>query len=111
MSGVIKDRSLGLRISEDDNRLLEDAVKKGLASSKGEVVRKLIDINLRKATVENELKLQIRKILDDAPMAFVLYLYRRMSYLTMTRKDLYQEACLIASALRELVGATAEPGG
>jgi len=103
MSTGIKDHSLGLRVSEDDSRLLEDAIRKGWGSSKGEVVRRLIDINLRRDTPENQVKLQIIKIFEANPMEFVVYMYHRLLYLTKTEKELSQDAGLMAFGIKELV--------
>jgi len=103
MTTEIKDHSFALRISSDDSRLLEDAVKQGWGSSKGEVVRRLIDMNLRKDTPENKVKLRIMKIFEDNPMEFVVYMYHRLLYLTKTDAELSQEAGLMAFGMKELV--------
>jgi len=103
MTTEIKDHSFALRISSDDSRLLEDAVKKGWGSSKSEVVRRLIDLNLRKDTPENKVKLEVIKIFEANPMELVVYMYHRLLYMTKTDAEISQQAGLMAFGMRELV--------
>lgn len=103
MTTEIKDHSFALRISSDDSRLLEDAVKKGWGSSKGEVLRRLIDIHLRKDSPENKAMLEVIKIFEANPIEFVVYMYHRLLYMTKTDAELSQQAGFIAFGMRELV--------
>jgi len=102
MASETKDQLVAVRITSADSELLDQGVKRGLGKSRGDVIRKLIDINLRDDTPENRVKLQVMTIFEVNPTEFAVYMYHRLLYLTKTDEELSQQAGLIAFGLREL---------